>query len=225
MLSNHDVTRHATRYARLDSTGGGVSDEARVGPDTPIDPALGLRRARAATLLMLALPGSAYVYQGEELGLPEVVDLPEDVLADPIWERSGHTVRGRDGARVPVPWERDGPSLGFGAGEPWLPQPATWAELSVEAQEGVEGSTLETYRSALLLRRRLLRTPGMEWLDSPPGSLMFRRDAIDGGSVVCAVNLGPDAVAFPAYDEILLTSDPLDGDALPPDTAAWLRVT
>ncbi|HEX7188068.1 MAG TPA: DUF3459 domain-containing protein, partial [Actinomycetes bacterium] len=182
-------------------------------------------RARAATLLMLALPGSAYVYQGEELGLPEVVDLPEDVLADPIWERSGHTVRGRDGARVPIPWERGGPSLGFGTDEPWLPQPATWAELSVEAQEGVEGSTLETYRSALLLRRRLLRTPGMEWLDSPPDSLMFRRDAIGGGSVVCAVNLGPEAVAVPAYDEILLSSDPLDGDVLPPDTAAWLRVT
>ena len=128
VLSNHDVTRHATRYARLDSTGGGVSDEARVGPDTPLDPALGLRRARAATLLMLALPGSAYIYQGEELGLPEVVDLPEEVLADPIWERSGHTVRGRDGARVPIPWTRQGPSLGFGGGPPWLPQPTSWSE-------------------------------------------------------------------------------------------------
>ena len=147
VLSNHDVTRRATRYARLDSTGGGVSDEARVGPDTPLDPALGLRRARAATLLMLALPGSAYIYQGEELGLPEVVDLPEEVLADPIWERSGHTVRGRDSARVPIPWTREGPSLGFGSGPPWLPPPSSWSELSVEAQDGVDGSTLELYRS------------------------------------------------------------------------------
>ena len=111
VLSNHDVTRHATRYARLDTTGGGVSEGDRVGPDTPLDPELGLRRARAAALLMLALPGSAYVYQGEELGLPEVVDLPEEVLADPIWERSGHTVRGRDGCRVPIPWTVDGPVL------------------------------------------------------------------------------------------------------------------
>ena len=85
VLSNHDVVRHATRYGRLDFTGGGVDAKDRAGPDTPIDLALGLRRARSATLLTLALPGSTYVYQGEELGLPEVIDLPEDVLADPIW--------------------------------------------------------------------------------------------------------------------------------------------
>ena len=119
------TTSPGTRPATRGSTppAAASTDEARVGPDTPLDPALGLRRARAATLLMLALPGSAYVYQGEELGLPEVVDLPEDVLADPIWERSGHTVRGRDGCRVPIPWTVDGPSLGFGSGAPWLPQP------------------------------------------------------------------------------------------------------
>ena len=154
VLSNHDVTRHATRFGRLDHTGGGVADEERVRPDTPIDPVLGLRRARAAALLLLALPGSAYVYQGDELGLPEVVDLPEDVLADPIWERSGHRVRGRDGCRVPIPWTRTGPSLGFGTGGPWLPQPDSWTDLSVEAQQGVAGSVLELYRTALALRRR-----------------------------------------------------------------------
>ena len=139
VLSNHDVTRHATRYGRLDFTGGGVDVEDRVRLDTPIDLDLGLRRARAATLLTLALPGSTYLYQGEELGLPEVVDLPEEVLADPIWERSGHQVRGRDGCRVPIPWTRSGPSLGFGSGAPWLPQPPSWSELSVEAQQGGRG--------------------------------------------------------------------------------------
>jgi alpha-glucosidase len=224
VLSNHDITRHATRYARLDRTGGGVADDERVRPDTPLDPELGLRRARAAVLLLLGLPGSAYVYQGEELGLPEVVDLPEEVLADPIWERSGHRVRGRDGCRVPLPWEPAGPSLGFGSGEPWLPQPADWAGLSAQAQQGVEGSTLELYRSALRLRRELLGQGDLEWLDSPAGSLVFRRRT-PAGEVLCAVNLGTEAIDLPTYDRVLLSSVPLDGDhpeRLPGDSAVWL---
>jgi alpha-glucosidase len=222
VLSNHDVTRHATRYARLDSTAGGVEGSERVGPDTPLDPALGLRRARAGTLLMLALPGSAYLYQGEELGLPEVVDLPDEVLQDPIWERSHHTQRGRDGCRVPIPWTLDGPSHGFGDGGSWLPQPATWGALSAAAQEGVDGSTLEVYRAALRLRRS---EPGLgegpiRWLDAPPDTLVFER----APGLVCAVNLGAEAAPLPPYDEVLLSSGPLgaNGD-LPPDTAVWLR--
>ena len=224
VLSNHDVTRHATRYARLDRTGGGVADDERVRPDTPLDPELGLRRARAAVLLLLGLPGSAYVYQGEELGLPEVVDLPEEVLADPIWERSGHRLRGRDGCRVPVPWEREGPSLGFGDGAPWLPQPADWADRSVQAQQGDDGSTLELYRSALRLRRELLGGGDLEWLDSPAGSLVFRRRT-PAGEVLCAVNLDTQPIDLPAYDRVLLASVPLDGDhpeRLPGDAAVWL---
>ncbi|HET9945731.1 MAG TPA: glycoside hydrolase family 13 protein [Actinomycetes bacterium] len=224
VLSNHDVTRHATRYARLDRTGGGVADDERVRPDTPLDPELGLRRARAAVLLLLGLPGSAYVYQGEELGLPEVVDLPEELLADPIWERSGHRVRGRDGCRVPVPWEPTGPSLGFGSGAPWLPQPADWAAMSVQAQQGVEGSTLELYRSALRLRRELLGDGDLEWLDSPAGSLVFRRRT-PAGAVVCAVNLGSREIDLPTYDRVLLASVPLEGEhprRLPGDGAVWL---
>ncbi|HEX6937108.1 MAG TPA: alpha-amylase family glycosyl hydrolase [Actinomycetes bacterium] len=203
VLSNHDVTREVTRY------GGGQT---------------GLRRARAAALLMLALPGGAYVYQGEELGLEEVRDLPEELLQDPTWERSGHTVRGRDGCRVPIPWTEDGPSLGFGPGDPWLPQPAGWSALSVAAQEGVDGSTLELYRAALRLRRDLLLSEGMEWLESPAGSLAFRRQAADGPAVVCVVNLGAEAAPLPAHDEILLSSSPVLDGRLPTDTAAWLRV-
>jgi alpha-glucosidase len=227
VLSNHDVTRHTSRYARLDGTGGGVGHGERVGPDTPLDPALGLRRARAATLLTLALPGSAYVYQGEELGLPEVVDIPEEQLADPIWERSQHTERGRDGARVPIPWTADGPSLGFGAGEPWLPQPADWAGLSVAAQQGVEGSTLELYRAALRTRRDTpaLGDGPMRWLDAGPGVLAFERaDAATGSRVGCVVNLSEAPVPLPPYDDLLVASGPLTTDgALPPDTAVWLR--
>ena len=229
VLSNHDVTRHATRYGRLDSTAGGVSAAGRVGPDTPVDAALGLRRARAATLLMLALPGSAYVYQGEELGLPEVVDLPEEVLADPIWERSGHTERGRDGSRVPVPWTVDGPSLGFGTGKPWLPQPRRFADLSVQAESGAEGSTLELYRLTLRRRRLLAGDSGLEWKSSPPGSLAFRRRARDGSTVLVVVACTAEPVELPAYDEVLAASVPIqpgaNGNALlPGDAAAWLRV-
>ena len=232
VLSNHDITRHATRYARLDTTGGGVSEGDRVGPDTPLDPALGLRRARAAALLMLALPGSAYVYQGEELGLPDVVDLPEEALADPIWERSGHTERGRDGCRVPIPWTVDGPSFGFGSGAPWLPQPPSFADLSVQAEQGVEGSTLELYRRALECRRALAvaeaATPA-DWLSSPEGSLSFRRTTVDGVSVVCVVALTSDPVPLPASDEVLVGTGELatgaDGaPVLPGDSAVWLRV-
>lgn len=202
VLANHDVVREVTRY------GGGEQ---------------GLRRARAAALLMLALPGGAYVYQGEELGLEEVLDLPEELLQDPTWERSGHTVRGRDGCRVPIPWSAQGPSLGFGPGEPWLPQPSGWAALSVQSQEAVAGSTLELYRDALQLRRRLLRGSSIRWLDSPAETLVFRRDE-PAGSVVCAVNLGAAVLPLPAHEEVLLASGPLEG-GLPTDTAVWLRVT
>ncbi|MGZ4591975.1 MAG: glycoside hydrolase family 13 protein [Actinomycetes bacterium] len=227
VLSNHDVTRHATRYGRLDHTGGGVGPGERVREDTPLDLALGRRRARAATLLMLALPGSAYLYQGEELGLEEVVDLPEWALQDPIWERSRRTERGRDGCRVPIPWSVDGPSLGFSDGEPWLPQPPGWAGLSVSAQEGAEGSTLELYRAALTLRRAepAFGAGALTWLPSAGETLLFERaDPRSGSTLVCAVNLGDEEVPLPAYDKVLLASGPLGaGGTLPRDTAVWLR--
>ena len=201
VLSNHDVVRHVTRY------GGGEK---------------GVRRARAAALLMLALPGGAYVYQGEELALDEVTDLPEELLQDPTWERSGHRVRGRDGCRVPIPWTRTGPSLGFGAGTPWLPQPQSWGEQSVEAQTGEEGSTLELYRSALELRRRF-DGESMTWQDSDSEVLSFTRPMHDGSHLHCVVNLGSVAVPLPP-GEPALASSPLPDGKLPADTATWLRV-
>ncbi|MBB4910054.1 glycoside hydrolase family 13 protein [Actinophytocola algeriensis] len=197
VLSNHDVVRHVTRY------GGGE---------------VGRRRARAAALLMLALPGSAYVYQGEELGLPEVQDLPDEVLADPMWERSGHTDHGRDGCRVPIPWTTTGPSLGFGPGKPWLPQPESWAKLAVAEQQTSPESMLALYRAALRLRHRLGFGP-FEWVASEDDVLHFRR-----GTFHCLANLGESVVRVPDPGPVLLASSyyGLDGEVvLPPDTALW----
>ena len=147
VLSNHDVLRHATRLALPI----GERRPNGIGADDPQpDADLGLRRARAATLLMLSLPGSAYLYQGEELGLPEHTTLPDELRQDPTYLRTGHEVLGRDGCRVPIPWTADGPSLGFGpGGTPWLPQPESYRALAVDQQVGVPGSTLQLYRAAL----------------------------------------------------------------------------
>ena len=148
MLSNHDVVRHASRLG-FDPVPGLLRMEGIGADDPQPDAEVGLRRARAATTVMLALPGSAYLYQGEELGLPEATELPDDVREDPTWEKSGHTSRGRDGCRVPMPWEGDAPSFGFGPrDESWLPQPEVYGDLAVDRQTGVEGSTLELYRHA-----------------------------------------------------------------------------
>ncbi|GAA3124356.1 glycoside hydrolase family 13 protein [Streptomyces rameus] len=218
VLSNHDVVRHASRLMLPPGT-----DPAAWllsgGRAPAIDPAAGLRRARAATLLMLALPGSAYLYQGEELGLPEVADLPTEVLQDPIWQQSGHVRKGRDGCRVPLPWTTTGPSYGFGPGAGWLPQPSAFAALAVAAQTGTEGSTLELYRTALRLRRKLLEDETLTWTpDAPAGVLDFART----GAWRSVTNLGPEPVPLPP-GEILLSSAPLpDGKELPPDTTTWL---
>jgi alpha-glucosidase len=223
VLSNHDVTRHLTRYGRADTGHGWQPDPG------PADLALGTRRARAAVLLSLALPGSCYLYQGEELGLPEVEDIPDELIADPVWERTGHVVRGRDGCRVPLPWQAAAPGFGFGpAGgqAPWLPQPGAWARLAADAQAGDPDSMLELYRTALHLRRVIsgLRGDSLTWLDSPDGVLAFRRP----GGLVCVVNLSARPAELPPHGEVLLVSATLAsatlaGGMLPPDTAVWLR--
>ncbi|TPQ22386.1 glycoside hydrolase family 13 protein [Streptomyces sporangiiformans] len=224
VLSNHDVMRHTSRYARK-TVKRWVSNE-RYQPEGPFDVKLGTRRARAAALLMLALPGGAYVYQGEELGLPEVEDLPESVLQDPIWERSGHTDRGRDGCRVPLPWAGQTAPFGFSptdnSAAPWLPQPANWNERTVEAQSGDQTSMLELYRTALRLRRDnpALGDGTMTWLDAPAGVLAFRRDP----GFVCVVNLSGEAYQLPEHTSILLASGPIEDTLLAPDQAAWLKV-
>jgi alpha-glucosidase len=198
VLSNHDVTRHVSRY------GGGP---------------LGLARGRAAALVQLALPGAAFVYYGDELGLPNV-EVPDWALQDPTWERSNHTDRGRDGQRVPMPWEGDSPPFGFSTGsDSWLPMPEDWSQLTVERQLEDATSTLSLYRRALDIRSKTAELQGtdFEWLGTPDGSLAFRR----GPSLVVALNGSNQPVPRPA-GEVILASGPGVGVVLPPDTAAWI---
>ncbi|MET0974586.1 MAG: glycoside hydrolase family 13 protein [Leifsonia sp.] len=217
VLSNHDVVRHASRLALTAENLQGHG----IGPKTVglPDPAVGLRRARAATALMLSLPGSAYIYQGEELGLPEVIDLPDDAREDPTWFRTNGERYGRDGCRVPIPWEAGGPSYGFGPSTAsWLPQPAEWTTLARDVQDGVAGSTLELYKSALRLRREhALATNSLSWIDGLGDGVL----ALRTGSVIVVANTGATSVDLPAGD-ILLASGPVDGRVLPADTTVWL---
>ncbi|TDX02638.1 glycoside hydrolase family 13 protein [Kribbella sp. VKM Ac-2566] len=216
VLNNHDMPRSVTRYA------GGAPGAG------PGDLDLGLDRARAAALLMLALPGSAYLYQGEELGLPEVTDLPDHVLTDPMFHRTGGVRRGRDGCRVPLPWTADHDVFGFSpdgsAGTTWLPQPGWFAEHAVDRMLDRGDSMLHLYREALALRHRLpaLRSDDFRWLPTEPGVLAFTR----GDGFACVVNCSPKPVCNPVDGPLLLASDAavLDGagEKLPPNTAAWV---
>jgi alpha-glucosidase len=213
VLSNHDVVRHVTRY------GGGE---------------IGRRRARAAALLMLALPGGAYVYQGEELGLPQVTDLPDEVLQDPTFLRTGGADRGRDGCRVPLPWSGDEPPFGFGppgsGSTPWLPQPVEWASLTAERQASDPHSMLSLYRDALRIRKTVGDAP-LAWILVGLGAggdvLAFRR----GPGFACVVNLGEEPVDPPAElampgARVLLASGPLDADGrIAGSTAVWFGRT
>jgi alpha-glucosidase len=205
VLSNHDVVRHITRY------GGG---------------AVGTRRARAAALLLLALPGGAYVYQGDELGLPEVADLPDAVRQDPTFFRTGGAEPGRDGSRVPLPWSGRSPPFGFGppGSTPWLPQPAAWAELTVARQQSDPASMLELYRAALRLRHALpaLRGDRFVWENAGGHALAFQR----GSDVWCVVNCGDRPLDTRRLGlsaaRVLLASQPLGPEGrLPGDTAVW----
>ena len=199
VLSNHDRPRHVTRYG---------------------DGSVGTARARAAALLQLALPGAAYVYNGDELGLPDV-EVPDDALQDPIWERSGHTIRGRDKCRIPVPWSGSEPPYGFTtADSTWLPMPAGWAALTGEAQQADAGSMLSLYRTALALRASspVFAGESMQWLPAPDRCLAFRRP----GGLVCLVNLSAAPVPLPE-GRVLLASADVRAGSLPADAAVWLQ--
>ncbi|WP_425837230.1 glycoside hydrolase family 13 protein [Streptomyces fractus] len=224
VLSNHDVVRHASRLAL--PAGTDVESWLRSdGRDPHIPPTVAAHRARAAALLLLALPGAAYVYQGEELGLPEVADLPDEALRDPVRHRSAGARKGRDGCRVPIPWERTGPSYGFGPAAPWLPQPTSFAALSVEAQQADPTSPLALYREAIALRRTLL-TPNTDitWHSAETDPVLD----FTVGSLRCITNPTPEPTLLPPTSPVppSLTSLPLPPRArlLPPDTTAWYRV-
>ncbi|HEX6683648.1 MAG TPA: glycoside hydrolase family 13 protein [Candidatus Limnocylindrales bacterium] len=244
VLSNHDVVRHVTRYGRTDTGHYWIPDL----DGSNADLALGTRRARAAVLLTMSLPGCAYVYQGEELGLPEVEDIPFALLQDPRWMRSGGTDRGRDGCRVPLPWSGSAPPFGFSADgvAPWLPQPQSWAQLTAEAQDGDAKSMLELYRTALRLRRTWTSEQplgrqtaggvavggvaaseqvvggaavgGLSWVELGEAVIAFRR-----GDLMCLVNFGGEPVALPAGGEVVLSSVRVT-DSVPSDAAVWVRL-
>ncbi|WP_440713582.1 glycoside hydrolase family 13 protein [Gordonia sp. FQ] len=211
-LSNHDVVREVTRY------------RPEVTADAPLDEqenalGIGIARARAMALVELALPGTVFIYNGAELGLPNV-DLPDEALVDPVWERSGHTERGRDGCRVPLPWEGDEAPYGFSANpHTWLPMPDDWGRFTVERQLEDVFSTLSLYRQAIELRyvRPEFSGPGVDWYQAPDGCLAFRRP----GGLICALNTTNSPVPLP-HGQILLVSLPLVDGMLAPNSAAWL---
>ncbi|GAB7193492.1 glycoside hydrolase family 13 protein [Kineococcus sp. NUM-3379] len=229
VLSNHDVVRHASRFGL--SAPGSLPKGIGAGDEQP-DRELGLRRARAATLQMLALPGAAYLYQGEELGLPEHTTMPDEARQDPAWFRTADAGEaretGRDGCRVPMPWSSSRPGLGFSpTGATWLPQPASYADHALDRQLGVPGSTYELYRTALGLRRNLsLGSGSLDCVDLPgadPSSVVALRNR----EVLVLTAYGPRPVVLPEGCDVLLASDWLHTDArgrtlLPPDTTAWV---
>lgn len=225
VLSNHDVVRHASRFGLAEIGGRQLNGIAATDPQP--DAALGLRRARAATLLMLGLPGSAYVYQGEELGLPDHTALPAEVRQDPSFFRTDGAEPGRDGCRVPLPWVGGAPGNGFGStGKTWLPQPDVYADLAADRQYGVAGSTYEMYRTALELRRaEKIGTAGLAWVDALADSPDVVAFQVSG--VLVLANLGSAPLTLPAEAEVLVASGDLDASsgavALPSDTTVWLR--
>ena len=217
VLSNHDVVRHATRYGLPNGTDMAawlLTD----GHEPEADLGLGLSRARAAVLLLLALPGSTYLYEGEELGLAEVADLPADVLQDPTWLRSDGTAKGRDGCRVPLPWTAVGPSYGFGSGGAHLPQPAWFAGYSVETELADPSSTLHLYRTALAARRRLQAAETLEWQTAASSDVLVLTRP---GGWTCVCNFGSEPVALPA-GEVVCASAAISDGLLPGNATAWV---
>lgn len=226
VTDNHDTARSVTRYGRnLVVAGAYVPGTMDTSADAEVDVELGRRRAAAMTLVLLALPGAAYIYNGQELGLPNVDDLPESVLQDPIWERSGHTERGRDGCRVPLPWAGSEPPYAFSTTpDTWLPMPSEWAGLTVASQDLDPSSLLNLYRQALSLRHAepALGRGDLRWLDLGAGVLAFELSAPGADTITVVATAGAEGVVLPE-GEVLLSSAPVVGGRLGADQSAWLR--
>ena len=220
VLSNHDVVRHATRLAL--PVGQPRPNGIRAEDPQP-DAALGLRRALAATALELALPGGAYLYQGEELGLPDHTTMPDEARQDPTWERSEHTEAGRDGCRVPMPWVKDAPSFGFGPSEAtWLPQPEVYGGLAVDQQDGVAGSTLEFYRRMLRERHaRELGSGSLTWVEGAGDDVVAFVNSRDGHEDLWVVTNFGEPVALPDDAFVVLSSGEADSLTVERDVTVW----
>ena len=227
VFNNHDVVRSVDRLD-LGLTNHGDTTLSRQGDPAKFNIERGTLRARSAALMMLALPGGAYLYQGEELALPEVRDIPESRLTDPRWKMSGYSDRGRDGCRVPLPWSSN-PEGAFGFSnkdsltpdQAWLPQSPWWGGFSVDSQDGVEGSTLSMYREALAIRKAEegLGDGEMEWIQAGADVVAFERP----GNFACYINFGA-AFELPYNSQILVASGPVHAHTLPTDTAVWVRL-
>jgi alpha-glucosidase len=219
-LNSHDVHRAVSRYGLVEAEPLQTADlnALRTRARGTVDVELGTRRALAALVLVLALPGSVYLYQGEELGLPEVQDLPDEARQDPIWERSGHTEHGRDGSRVPLPWTVDAPGLGFSTGTPWLPQPDWFDAFTVAAEEADAGSVLHFYRRAVAARAGIDQESALEWVESGRADVLaFRRD-----DVTCVVVFDGEAFEAPeSWGRPVLATPAVEGRCCPPASAAW----
>ena len=227
VFNNHDVVRSVDRFALGLRPGVGETTFDRLGDVSKLNLEIGIRRARSGALLMLALPGGAYIYQGEELALPEVRDIPEDRLEDPRWFLSEKTDKGRDGCRVPLPWSaNESGSFGFsinvrlGKENSWLPQPNWWGNYSAENQEHDPNSTLNLYRKALEIRKTEigLGDGELEWFNMSDQVLAFKRP----GNFACIVNFG-EAFKIP-NGEVLIASTPIKDGILPEDGALWMRL-
>lgn len=219
VLSNHDIIRHATRYgAEGDLHSASWYRDNRFNPAVNVP--LGLSRATAMTMLLLALPGSTYLYQGEELGLQEVMDIPDELMQDPQFFRNPEQGRSRDGCRVPLPWSRTGSSFGFGTNGSHLPQPEWFGDYSVEVQEADANSTLNLYRAALDLRHRLQTSETHKWVAHPLNRNVLHFVRPNGWQSI--TNFGSKPVKLPK-GELLLTSQPLVAEKLGPNTTAWLK--
>ncbi len=215
-IGNHDVPRLVTRLG-IDQVH--QLEEVRemlLKDELQVDLVRGKARARAAALIVLALPGSSYIYQGDELGLPEYVEIPAARRQDPVFFRTNGDSIGRDGCRVPLPWSGTSAPYGFSdSPATWLPQPDDWPTSTVEAEKADRDSTYSLYREALVRRRSLAGE--LTWLPQGGQVLAFSR----GDRFVCLANFGDEPVALPAHDSAL-SSAALDGDKLPGNSAAWL---
>lgn len=221
VISNHDVVRATTRYGYDPQ----INYDRGIGVDDPQpDRELGLARAEGMAVFTMGLPGSMYIYQGEELGLPEVTDLPDESRQDPNWLRTGHQVRGRDGCRVPIPWEADAPHFGFGTGDTWLPQPDYFGEFAADIQDDDPASTLNLYRRVLKLRRELELAKGdVEWVDLGDENVL----AIRNKGVLLVLNMTSRPVTIKDVSSVVASSCDVvigDGEAVvPANCGAWLR--
>jgi alpha-glucosidase len=227
VFNNHDVVRSVDRFDLGLGLSGGTTLE-RHGDVNKFNLERGRKRARAGALLMLALPGGAYIYQGEELTLPEAREIPEDRLSDPRWKMSNYTDRGRDGCRVPLPWRSNNAgAFGFSDNakltpkDSWLPQSSNWGDFSVEAQDSDPNSSLNLYRKALEIRKSLsgLGDGPMSWVDAPDHVVAFSRP----GDFYCYLNLGAD-FKLPQAAKVLVSSSPIENGVLPTDTAVWFTL-